>query len=213
MEERQAIALLQRHDLTGLETLVEAYQAQAVQAACLIVQDRALAEEIVQNAFIVAAQKIHQYDPQRPFKPWFFRSVVNASIKAANRQKRQVSLDETQPGQELSLADLLADPGPLPEDWLELEQNRVCVLQAVDRLPPDQRAVIVMRYFLEVSEAEMAGELRRPQSTIKYWLRTALKQLRRLLLPWHAAQTKAEPSLPLPERPEKPDARCGPGKS
>jgi RNA polymerase sigma-70 factor, ECF subfamily len=188
MEERQAIALLQKGDLSGLETLVERYQAQAVQAACLIVQDRALAEDIVQNAFIVVAQKIHQYDAERPFRPWFFRSVVNASIKAAGRQKRQVFLNEQPPGEDATLADLLADASPLPEEWLEQEENRAALQQAVDQLPADQRAVIVMRYFLEVSEAEMADELRRPKSTIKYWLRTAREQLKRLLMPKQANQ-------------------------
>jgi RNA polymerase sigma-70 factor, ECF subfamily len=71
------------------------------------------------------------------------------------------------------------------------------VQQAIDRLPADQRAVIVMRYFLDVSETEMAGELQRPKSTIKYWLRTARKQLGRLLNPWHFAQAHT------PEKPEK----------
>jgi len=204
MDERQAIARLQSGDLSGLETLVECYQAQAVQAACLIVQDRALAEDIVQNAFIVVADKIHQYDPERPFKPWFFRSVVNASIKAANRQKRQVFLNEPQPGQDESLADLLADTHPLPEEWLEQQENRASVLHAIDQLPAGQRAVIVMRYFLEVSEIEMAGELQRPKSTIKYWLRTARKQLKQLLNPWQKAQArKIEPLLPLAETQEK----------
>jgi RNA polymerase sigma-70 factor (ECF subfamily) len=83
MEERQAIARLQRGDIGGLEVLVKQYQVQAVQTACLIVQDKALAEDIVQNAFITVAEKIHQFDSQKPFAPWFLRSVVNASIKAA----------------------------------------------------------------------------------------------------------------------------------
>jgi RNA polymerase sigma-70 factor, ECF subfamily len=188
MEERQAIVRLQKGDLSGLETLVECYQVQAVQAACLIVQDRALAEDIVQNAFIVVAAKIHQYDPERPFGPWFFRSVVNASIKAAKRQKRQVPLKEQIPGEDFTLADLLTDPHFQPEEWLEQEENRSCVQQALDQLPVDQKAVIVMRYFLEMSEAEMAGEMKRPKSTIKYWLRSAREQLKRLLLPGQTNQ-------------------------
>ena len=186
MEEGQAIKRLQKGDLSGLETLVECYQVQAVQAACLIVQDRALAEDIVQNAFIVVAAKIHQYDPERTFGPWFFRSVVNASIKAAKRQKRQVSLEEHIPGQDFTLADLLTDPRSQPEEWLEEEENQSCVQQAVDQLPADQKAVIVMRYFLEMSEAEMAGEMKRPKSTVKYWLRSAREQLKRLLMPKQA---------------------------
>lgn len=188
MEERQAIARLQKGDLSGLETLVECYQVQAVQAACLIVQDRALAEDIVQDAFIVVAAKIHQYDPDRPFGPWFFRSVVNASIKTTKRQKRQVSLKEKIPGQDFTLADLLTDPRCQPEEWLEKEENRTWLQQAVDQLPAGQKAVIVMRYFLEMNEEEMAGEMKRPKSTIKYWLRTAREQLKRLLMPKQANQ-------------------------
>ncbi len=204
MEERQAIARLQRGDLSGLETLVDRYQVQAVQAACLIVQDRALAEDIVQNVFVVAAEKIHQYDPERPFKPWFFRSVVNASIKAANRQKRQVCLHEQGPGENIALADLLADSHPQPEEWLEQEEKRASIQQAIEQLPADERAVIVMRYFLDMSEAEMAGELQRPKSTIKYWLRTAREQLRKLLAPWHTAQiSEMEQPVPVPEKNEK----------
>jgi RNA polymerase sigma-70 factor (ECF subfamily) len=204
MEERQAIARLQRGDLSGLETLVERYQVQAVQAACLIVQDRALAEDIVQNAFIVMAEKIHQYDPERPFKPWFFRSVVNASIKAANRQKRQVGLYEQALGADGLLADLLADSHPQPEEWLEQEEKRASIQQAIEQLPADERAVIVMRYFLDMSEAEMAGELQRPKSTIKYWLRTAREKLKHLLVPWRAAQiNKMEQPVPVSEKNEE----------
>jgi RNA polymerase sigma-70 factor (ECF subfamily) len=204
MEERQAIARLQKGDLSGLEPLVECYQVRAVQAACLIVQDRAVAEDIVQNAFIVVAEMIRQYDPERPFAPWFFRSVVNASIKAANRQKRQVSLKEQIPGQDFTLADLLTDPRSQPEEWLEQEENRLCVQQALDQLPADQKAVIVMRYFLEMSEAEMAGEMKRPKSTIKYWLRSAREQLKRLLMPKQAIQAyPVEQSLSGTEPHEK----------
>lgn len=181
MEERQAIARLQRGDLIGLEVLVESYQVQAVQAASLIVQDKALAEDIVQNAFIVAAEKIHQYDPERPFGPWFFRSVVNASIKAAARQRRLVSLEEKYEGDRVTLAELLADPQLQPDEWLEQEEIRKQVWQAVDKLSPDQKAAIVMRHFLEMSESEMVEQLQRPKSTIKYWLRVARMNLRRLL--------------------------------
>ncbi len=183
MEESKAIALLQQGDLNGLETLVELYQVKAVQAACLIVQDRALAEDIVQKTFIIAAERIHQYDPHRPFKAWFFRSVINASIKAAKKQKRQTRLDDPLPGQNFSLADMLADVNPLPEDWLEDQDHRASIQAAIDSLPADQRAVIVMRYFLDFSEADMAGKMEKPLSTIKYWLRTARKSLIRLLDP------------------------------
>lgn len=204
MEESKAVELLQKGDLKGLETLVVLYQAKAVQAACLIVQDRSLAEDIVQKAFIVSAERIHQYDPQRPFKAWFFRSVINASIKAGKRQKRQTRLDDPIPGQTFSLADILADARPLPEDWLEDQEHRACIQAAVESLPADQRAVIVMRYFLEESEIEMASEMNKPISTIKYWLRTARKSLARLIDQGDEQTVKMyEPTMPDQKRIQK----------
>ena len=58
----------------------------AIRAAYLIVRDRALAEDLVQTAFLRAYDRIGQFDPSRPFAPWFLRSVVNDAVKAAMRR-------------------------------------------------------------------------------------------------------------------------------
>jgi len=179
--ERQAIARLKNGDLAGLEFLVKAYQVQAVQAAYLILRDRGLAEETVQAAFVNAFQKIDQFDQQRPFGPWFYRSVMNAALKTARRQNRLVSLEEDPSGSGPNLIDLLADDRPGPEEWLEAEQNKQAVWQALGRLDPDQRAAIVLHHFLELGEVEIAQKLQQPRSTIKWWLRAGRKRLRSLL--------------------------------
>ncbi|MFB0535646.1 MAG: RNA polymerase sigma factor [Anaerolineae bacterium] len=127
MEEQEAIARLKRGDIGGLEALVRKYQVQAVRTAYLIVRDRALAEDIVQTAFLRAYERIGQFDAGRPFGPWFLRSVVNDSIKAAARRERQVSLEASSEGEETSLADLLADPGPGPDDLVEASEIRQTV--------------------------------------------------------------------------------------
>lgn len=188
MEDKQAITYLKHGDLNGLEVLVKRYQVQAVQAASLIVQDRAVAEDIVQDAFIIAVEKIHQYDPERPFGPWFFRIVVNASIKVAKHHKRLISLEKEQEGVSVTLENLIVDPQPGPEESFEQEEIRIRVWRALDRLSPNQKAVIVMRHFLEMSESEMMDQLHRPKSTIKYLLHEARKKLRQFISPWLAAQ-------------------------
>jgi len=58
---------------------------------------------------------------------------------------------------------------------------RGIILKAMQSLAPEQRAVIVMRYFLEMSEADMVAKLERPLSTVKWWLRDARDRLRKLL--------------------------------
>ena len=182
MEDQTAIARIKQGDLDCLESLVERYQARAVQAACLILSDRPLAEDVAQAAFIKAVERIRQFDETRPFAPWFFRIVVNDALKATRRQKRTVALEDgPDDGPTSRLARYLTAPGLLPHQQIEQDELRRDVLAAVRSLPPEQRAVITMRYFLDLSEADMSARLDRPPSTIKWWLREARKRLRSLL--------------------------------
>lgn len=180
MEDRIAISRIKQGDLESLEILVNRYQAQAVQAAYLILYDRTLAEDVAQAAFVKAVERIQQFDEERPFAPWFFRIVVNDALKLARRMKRHIPLDEVDETAS-PLAQWLADPAPQPEQWLEEKQAREHILAALQSLPPEQRAVVVMRYFLEMSEADMSMKMDRPLSTIKWWLRDARQRLRNLM--------------------------------
>jgi len=182
MEDRIAISRLRQGDLTGLEALVNRYQVRAVHAAYLILYDRPLAEDVVRTAFMKVAERAHQFDENRPFAPWFFRIVANDALKAARKQKRIISL-EGQPEEAAQLAQWLVDPNAHPEQLLEEKETRQMILNAVQTLPPAQRRVVVMRYFLEMSEADMSMNMDRPLSTIKWWLRDARKRLYDLMRP------------------------------
>lgn len=177
MEDRIAISRIKQGDLKGLEILVNRYQVQAVHAAYMIVYDNALAEDVAQTAFVKAAEHIHQFDEERPFAPWFFRIVVNDALKLAKIQVRSISLEEQLDEPTAQLAAWLADPSLKPEQLIEQKETRENILKAVQSLPPEQRAVIVMRYYLEMSEADMSAKMERPLSTIKWWLRNARKRL------------------------------------
>lgn len=178
MEDQTAISRLKQGDLKALETLVQRYQVPAVHAAYLIVRDRSLAEDLTQNAFIKAMERIHQFDEQRPFAPWFYRIVVNDAVKLAKKQMRSVSLDVQLDDQVEQTAVWLRDPSLPPDRLLEEKEIRAAVLDAIQSLDPEQRAVIVMHYFLDMSEADMSSRMDRPLSTIKWWLREARKRLR-----------------------------------
>jgi RNA polymerase sigma-70 factor (ECF subfamily) len=181
MEDQLAISRLKQGDMNGLEILVNRYQAQAVHSAYLILFNRSQAEDVVQTAFIKAAEHIHQFDDGRPFKPWFFRIVVNDAVKLARKQTRSISLDEQLDDRTVQLARVLADEKPLPEQLLEQKETRQIILDAIRSLPPGQRATIVMRYFLDLSMSDMSKEMGRPLSTIKWWLRDGRKRLRSLV--------------------------------
>lgn len=187
MDEIQAIALLKQGDLSGLEVLVHCYQVKAVYAAYLIVHDQHLAEDIVQAAFLRAIDKIAQFDDRRPFGPWFLRSVVNAAIDAAKQQIRWLPLEPETEGKTPVPIEWLTSDKTWIEELVETKETRTLVRKALNQLAPEQRAAIVLRYFLEMSEADMTASLHRPSSTVKWWLHEARKHLKNLLQPvWNS---------------------------
>ena len=177
----QAIARLKLGDLSGMEIIVRRYQVKAVHAAILIVQDRGVAEEIVENTFVQTALKIHQFDDHRPFSPWFLRSVINAALHEMARQKKIVSLEEHSDREIGTVSEWLIDPGLCPEDLVENDVLYATVWKALDQLPPHQRAAIVMRYMQDRSEKEITSTFHRPLTTIKWWLHDARERLREIL--------------------------------
>lgn len=186
MDEREtaaAVGRMKQGDIGGLAVLVRRYQVRAVRAAYLITGDRALAEDVVQAAFVRLFQRIDQYDSSRPFAPYFLRSVANAAVQAAQRRQRNVSLNTTVAG-DATLEDLLPDEAPLPETEAQRAELRQAVHEALNKLSPEQRAAVVMRYYLDLSEAEMSDALAVPAGTVKWRLHSARKQLSVLLRRW-----------------------------
>ncbi len=176
-DEQAAIAQLKRGEIAGLSLLVMRYEDQAVRAAYLVCHDLAVAEDVVQDAFLRAYEKIAQFDQSRPFAPWFLRSVVNAALRAATRQSRQV--DDTDDRLAASISH-----DPQPDDLLAAAETKEAVWAALDRLSLQQRAAVVLRYYLDLSEAEMAAQLAVPPGTVERRLHDARLRLRQLLPAW-----------------------------
>jgi len=180
MDEREAIARLAGGDISGLELLVSRYQVRAVRAAYLVCRDSALAEDIVQSAFIRVYERIDRFDPSRPFAPWFLRIVTNDALKAAQRGERTVPLHD--------------DHASVPASWsqedieghLEAMETVNAINAAVALLSPEQRATIVLRYYLNLSDDEMSARLDCAPGTVRWRLHAARRRLRQLLPAWVA---------------------------
>lgn len=144
----------------------------------LITGDLGLAEDIVQDSFLRAFRAIHGFDAARPFEPWFLRSVVNASVKTMQRSARQVQVGDE--ADESLLAELAQRVESVEAQVESIEvQNQIW--DVMQKLSPRQRAVIVQRYFLEMSEKEMAAEAGSAVGAIKWMLNAARERLRGLL--------------------------------
>lgn len=182
MNEAEAIARLKHGDIGGLETLVKLHYVHAVRIVYLISRDRALAEDIVQAAFLRVYERIDQFDAARSFAPWFLRSVVNDALMSARKQERIVPLDTTDHDMAETPASTSGNVGL--DDVLIAAETSEAIWDALGKLSPEQRSAIVLRYYLDLSEAEMSDELDCPPGTVKSRLHTARRRLRELLPTW-----------------------------
>jgi RNA polymerase sigma-70 factor, ECF subfamily len=178
MEEKQAIQRLKNGDINGLVFFVNCHQVKAVRTAYLITRDLGLAEDIVQDSFIRAFRAIRGFDATRRFEPWFMRSVVNASVKMMQRSAQQVQVGDE--ADESLLVELAARVESVEAQVESIEVQKQ-IWDAMQKLSPRQRAVVVQRYFLEMSEAEMAKESGTAAGTVKWMLNAARERLRGLL--------------------------------
>jgi RNA polymerase sigma-70 factor, ECF subfamily len=181
-QERDAINTLRGGDIRGLETLVRLYGLTATRTAYAITGDLALAEDIAADAFITVHSRIKSYDPSRPFAPWLYRIVVNGSLKAARRARRDQRGDDDWDWLQSRIS-----PAPGPEDEALGRELRELVLTAVYALPPRQRAALVLRYYLDMDEATIARTLGCPLGTVKWRLHAAKARLRQSLTPLMAS--------------------------
>ena len=180
--ETEAIQRLKRGDIGGMETLVRIHQAEALDVAYGITRDRSRSEDIVQSAFLRIFESIEKFDSSRSFGPWFLRAVVNDSLKAVTR-RQTVSMDD----EVLKELDRLNASGRSINELCEMveaAQTKEAIWEAMDRLSPVHRAVIYMRYYLDLSDTEISQTLQVPDGTVRRRLHDGRKRLRFLLPSW-----------------------------
>jgi len=161
-DERRLVRAAQAGSVEALESLYRAHWPRAYRAAYLVVHDAAGAEDIAQEAFLAAVRALDRFDRRRPFGPWLHRIVVNRAIDWARARalRGEIEVDET-----FAAADDATQDG-LP-------------VRALAALPPEQRAVIVLRHLLEYTPGEIARLLDLPRGTVNSRLRRGLDALAR----------------------------------
>jgi RNA polymerase sigma-70 factor (ECF subfamily) len=151
----------QRGSASDLEALFRIHWPRAYRAAYLVTHDAQAAEDIAQEAFISAIRALDRFDRKRPFGPWLHRILVNRAIDWARSRRLRA---------EVELVDSVVAPEPAGAPSGE-------ILAALARLPPEQRAVIVMRYLLDLTPGEIADALDLPRGTVNSRLRRGLDAL------------------------------------
>jgi RNA polymerase sigma-70 factor (ECF subfamily) len=179
---------------SAYHALVTRYAVPAVNLAARVVGDRTLAEDLAQEAFIRAFDRLATYDTDRKFSSWFFQIVHNVTVDHVRRRRIDtVSLDHLDSPHHAQR--FAAATGPQPDDQAEQAALNRDLDRALAGIRPDYREVIVLRYREGLSDREIAGVTGLPVGTVKTYLHRARKELAAVLSArgW-APDTEVKPS-------------------
>jgi RNA polymerase sigma factor (sigma-70 family) len=173
LEEAELVEKARRGDARAYEEIVHAYQGLAFRTAYLITGNAADAEDAAQEGFVKAYYALGRFRSGAPLRPWLLQIVANEARNRRRSAGRREGLALRVAAEEPS-----GDAAPSPEAALLDAEQREALLARVNSLPEDQRVVLALRYFLDLSEEETANVLEIRPGTVKSRTARALERLR-----------------------------------
>ena len=158
-------------DDRAFDTMLDRYERKVFNGAMRMVNSRDDAKDITQNVFLKVYQNLDKFDARYKFFSWIYRITVNESINFLHARKPVDPVDEKLPSMQR---------GPL-ESLRGVELGNA-VQDALMRLKPDYRTVVVLRHFHGCSYREMSEILEIREETVKSRLFSGRKMLRDLMI-------------------------------
>ena len=148
----------QRGETAAFSSLYEEFSQAVFRFLYYRIGDRQTAEDLTAEVFIRVIRSIRKYKPRQPFRAWLFRIARNIAIDHQRKfgKRQEEELAETLTGNLIS-----------PEEATSLTIDSDQLKRALERLTPDQRDVIVLRFIGEMRIAEVAAALGKTQSSVK----------------------------------------------
>ena len=147
-----------------------------------LVLDRSTAEDLCQDTFAKVFRALHTFDTRLRFSAWILRIANNTAIDYLRRRRPTLVPLDTVEDDELPLAERIADPrAPTPEQIVQRRDLAAALDAALDRIRPEYRRVLVLRYHEELDYAEIAAITELPVGTVKTFLHRGRQALAREL--------------------------------
>lgn len=172
-QERAWIEQALQGDRAAFGQLVRAYERPVYNLAYRMLGDPAEAEDAAQETFLRAYAKLATYEPGRKFVNWVLSIASHHCIDRLRRRQRapQLSLDGPTPPV------WLASEAPQPDQVVTKKEQRERVRSILEALPADYRAVVVLRYWYDLSYREIAETMDTTESAIKSRLHRARRMM------------------------------------
>jgi RNA polymerase sigma-70 factor, ECF subfamily len=195
------VEALRAGDETAFMMLVERYQPAMLRIALMYVSTRAVAEDVVQDAWVGVLKGLDGFEGRSSLRTWIFRILVNTAKTRGQREARSVPFSsvwaadpEVEPSVDPDRFQSLGHPGSpgrwaeppvgwasTPEERLLSKETLAQVSRAIDALPPNQREVITMRDVLGWTSADVRNALDISETNQRVLLHRARAKVRRAL--------------------------------
>jgi RNA polymerase sigma-70 factor (ECF subfamily) len=173
--DRELLLRVQEGDEDAFDVLVRRYLPRARVIARRLMQDPDDADDLVQDAFLRALDRIETFDAARAFGPWFTRLLINLGLD----QRRKQKVRRTEPHDPESFAG-----GVSPDREVEHAELKDSLGKALEALPNRQRLIVTLFEIDGHSTEEVATMLQVSQVTIRWHLHQARRTLREALKGW-----------------------------
>lgn len=168
--------------------LVETYQTHVYNLCYRMLDEPEAAEDAAQETFLRAYQHLHRYDPRRPFATWLLSIAAHYCIDRLRRRRfTMISIDEQEDAGDFDLPD---GDAPSPETETVRAEQREQMQELLKHLDKVDRAAVILRYWDDCSEAEIAEALNLTVSAVKSRLHRARRALAGL---WQADAPRPKP--------------------
>lgn len=178
MQNRSDIELIAAYfkgDNESLEILIKRYLKPIYGFAYRYVGNKQDAEDITQKIFIKVWRHLKKFNRNKSFKTWIFAVAKNTAIDFLKKKKTAPFSEENK------FIETLTDPAPLPQELLEKADLAQMLSLAAEKLSPQYRKVLSLRYNDYFNFREIAESLGEPLNTVKSWHRRAMIALRNLM--------------------------------
>jgi RNA polymerase sigma-70 factor, ECF subfamily len=168
--------------------LATKYQDVMLSLARSYVPNKAVAEEVVQEAWLGMLRGIEGFECRSSFRTWLFRILVNRAVSAGVRERRSVPVDDLEPGADASWFDSGGTWQVPPELWANQVDDKVIaaklaalILIAIDDLPLQQKEVVTLRDVQGLSSKEVCAILDISQANQRVLLHRGRSKLRQVI--------------------------------
>lgn len=176
-DDQQTIAEVLSGDSAAYAVLVEKYQRRLLGLLFHVCGNRELAEDMVQEAFARAYQKLNLFSGESQFYTWLARIAMN--LLSSDRRRKRIENQVRREGMDMAIDSV--GSGTPPDAALEQSETQLCVQQAIQMLDDERRAVLLLRDFDGMDYEAIAATLEIPLGTVRSRLHRARLELKVLL--------------------------------